>query len=399
MVTKKTKLVMERQQIPKPMSKKLLLVDQGTSGLAGVYIAEIYENLNCMGNVEVITGYYFKEPYGKKWFYRFSDLAKQTAYPLGKLRLYVRGFELIYAMARMLLNLSQGDIKVICYALSSNLKLELCFLWMCKHILHLKICIICHDVIPFLSEKERLEMKSRSRARFYSLADTLVVHNANSINDLTSFFGVSPNKVREFPFPVSNLQRLKQSWDCLNSPVVAQRNFLFIGHLRREKGVEVLLDAWKICLREQIGWTLTIAGNLPPGGAKLSNEDKLPGVCYVLDFQSDANYLRRIRESSCVVLPYIRGTNSGIPPVVLALERDLIVSDIEMFRNNSLIASDCFFKAGDSAELSKKMLEYAKMSDPSRTARTLLRPEQIEKYRKDFRIRINEVFDELLSSS
>src|ERR1039458_8432895 len=219
--------------------KSLLLIDPGTSGCAGLYIAEIYENLHHRDNVEVAVSYYFKEKYGKKIFYKYSDLVVQAKYRLGKLRLYVRGCELIYALLRMLLYLLGGDVKVVCYALSSNVKLELWFLWIAKRILRLKICIICHDVIPFIGPDENLDAKVRWRARFYHLADTLIVHNANSFNELVRFFKVPPYKVREFPFPVSNIQRLRLGCDSLVEQPIAGRSFLFIGHLRQEKGIEV----------------------------------------------------------------------------------------------------------------------------------------------------------------
>jgi hypothetical protein len=59
------------------------------------------------------------------------------------------------------------------------------------------------------------------------------------------------------------------------------------------------------------------------------------------------------------VLPYRRGTNSGVTSTVLALRRCLIVSDIGMFRSHPLIPKGSFFRSEDSADLRDRLTEFA----------------------------------------
>ena len=90
----------------------------------------------------------------------------------------------------------------VCYALSSNLAIEYAFLWFLKHVARVEVLLICHDVVPFVGPGEDFADMVRRRRPFYALADRLIVHNENSIEDLSVVFGISRDKVRQFPFPI-----------------------------------------------------------------------------------------------------------------------------------------------------------------------------------------------------
>ena len=105
------------------------------------------------------------------------------------------------------------------------------------------VYVICHDVVPFVGRGEDLAGMVQARRPFYVLADRLIVHNENSIEDLQTVFGISGDKVRRFPFPIYD----SSGMGFPRADVLAetgQYRFLFIGHLRQEKGVGVLLEAW-----------------------------------------------------------------------------------------------------------------------------------------------------------
>src|ERR1035441_9752486 len=101
--------------------KAVLLIDSATSGVAGAYIDAIYRGLAHRDGVEVAVSHYIPFRYGKRVFYKYSELAVQKTYRLGRARLYVRFAELLVAFARLLAWVTVSRVRVVCYALSSNL--------------------------------------------------------------------------------------------------------------------------------------------------------------------------------------------------------------------------------------------------------------------------------------
>ncbi len=99
-----------------------------------------------------------------------------------------------------------------------------------------KLIITCHDVNPH----EIIKGELKYRQLIFNTGDYLLVHNDNSINDLTVNFLTKKEKIIIHPFPIMDISKLIASSDLFNPC-----DFLFIGHLRKDKGIEFLLDVWK----------------------------------------------------------------------------------------------------------------------------------------------------------
>jgi glycosyltransferase involved in cell wall biosynthesis len=368
--------------------KTLLLIDSATSGCAGGYIDGIVRNLAATDRVEVAVSHYFPFNYGLKIFYKYSELTAQGKYKLGWLRLYVRLMELLIALGRLLVYIRAARIRVVCYALSSNLWVEYVFLYLAKRVGRARVYLICHDVIPFVLPGEDYDQKLDKRRNFYQVADKLLVHNENSVRELTTVFEVPVAKIARFPFPLYDLSTMGlRTIDVLGpSP---NKRFLFIGHLRAEKGIDVLLNAWSSFVARRPDAELIVAGNIPPGFvydfAGMAEQQ-----LRVIDrYLSDEEYLNLIRQADCVVLPYLRGTNSAVVSTALSQRKDLIVSDIEMFRNNPLIPAESFFRSGDPASLTERLIYF---SDGARDDTPAAREARFHRYEAQFRVEVNDVF-------
>lgn len=371
--------------------KAVLLIDSATSGIAGAYIDRIYQGIENNAAVEVGVSHYFPFNYGKRIFYKYSELTAQTIYNLGWARLYVRFAELLVSVARLLIYVQMARISVVCYALSSNLWLEYCFLWAIKRTSRAKVYVICHDVVPFVSPGEDYNDKIRKRRKFYSLADRLIVHNENSVKDLVSVFGVAAEKIARVPFPIYDLTGMGlREVDVLGPS--SNKRFLFIGHLRAEKGIDVLLEAWRKFTEERSDVELIVAGNIPSGChydfAALSDRK----VRAMGRYLSDDEYFNLIRESDCVVLPYLRGTNSAVVSTVLSFRKNLIVSDIEMFRNNPLIPSQSFFRCSNIESLVERLIYFRDLGNDAQLLLDADTDRRFRTYESLFNRQVNEVF-------
>ena len=72
----------------------ILHIYPGTSGSSGLYTHEIFKSLEKHYHQEIIVSYNFPFSYGKKIYYRFTDLAKPNfIHRNNLLRLAIRYFE------------------------------------------------------------------------------------------------------------------------------------------------------------------------------------------------------------------------------------------------------------------------------------------------------------------
>jgi len=378
--------------MPGNVRKVLLLIDSATSGVAGAYVDGIWRSLVHRDAVEVAVSHYFPFPYGKRIFFKYSELAAQPFYRLGRARLYVRFAELLTAFARLIAWVIVSRVEVVCYALSSNLWAEYAFLWFLKHVTGVEIYLICHDVVPFVGAGEDLSSMVRTRRRFYLLADRLIVHNDNSIEDLRTVFGIPGDKISRFPFPLYDCRGMGfREIDVLGAS--PKYRFLFIGHLRQEKGIAVLLEAWARFRQARQDVELVIAGNIPPGCQYDLTAAPERGIRLLTRYLSDEEYVNLIRESDCVVLPYLRGTNSAVVSTVLAARKNLIVSDIPMFKSNPLIPPNSFFVCNDADSLVQRLEYFCGLGQEHQRELDVEVDRLFARYDEVFREQVNAVLD------
>lgn len=311
------------------MSKLIYHIYWGTSGNSGLYLDEIYQVLKEERYEQrVFVSYYYPFDYGNKIFFKRGDISNSR-------------FNGIPRKIIQLLEVLKGYLIILCYSIIERPKLInyshasesyffiVWFLKLLKVLSGARLIITCHDVKPH----GLIPGEMHNRYKIFQVADNLLIHNEQSKEDLKDIFFIPSSKVVMHPFPIMDLSKItKDTPNPFNNV-----DFLFIGHLRKDKGIELLLDAWKEFSKINGKTTLRIAGRLLRG---LDIDKDLLEKCNV-DFQfryiSDDDYYHYVKASRYVVLPYIQGTNSGIISTVLSLGTEVLTSDIPMFTQNPLV--------------------------------------------------------------
>tara|TARA_R110002167_G_scaffold3623_4_gene17663 strand:+ start:26427 stop:27119 length:693 start_codon:yes stop_codon:yes gene_type:complete len=180
-----------------------------------------------------------------------------------------------------------------------------------------------------------------NRDRLLKYSDVLIVHNEQSEKEL-NYLNVPLLKM-PFPLMVSNFRldplQERQSRDKVR--------FLFIGHIRKEKGVSALIHAWKSLPDDLVSKAeLTIAGNNAADDP--IDISGLINCVAKIGYISDDEFSELILRSHYVVMPYIGGTNSGVLSVATALRRPSITSKLPIFTESQFYEEELSFSESHS---------------------------------------------------
>ncbi len=357
----------------------------GTAGNAGLYLDEIYQVLKNEGySQKAFVSCYYPFDYGEKIFFKRTEM-EHCRYK-GIARKALQALELFCALSLILWKARTDKPEIVNYSyVSSGNILIFLFLKLLKRYSGCKLVITCHDVVPFARSQKEYNREISIKRKIYALADFYIIHNENSKNDLQRLFGVSHDKILSHPFPLMDLSKLA-SGNTVDKP---QYDFLFIGQMRKEKGINLLLEAWREFIYFYPDAKLCIAGN--PLYYKMYFEKEKEWcqnnhVTLKLGFVKDSDYAETVKSARCVVFPYTAGTNSGVISTVVSLGREIITSDIGMFAENPFVPKENMFVAGDYMDLCKKMIAFFDGELKSDVK------QRIDSYRADFEKQVRDVY-------
>jgi D-inositol-3-phosphate glycosyltransferase len=166
----------------------------------------------------------------------------------------------------------------------------------------------------------------------YAPEDLCLVHAPSEARALRDLGVTSPIETIEHPAPEAGervtLAEARSSLAIDPEEVV----FLFFGHVRRYKGVEVLLEALAPLRGHTRPWRALIVGewyyDRAPAMSYIESAGLAAQVEVVDDFVSEAEAARYFAASTVVVLPYREGTQSGVVPQAFANRRPVIATDV-----------------------------------------------------------------------
>jgi glycosyltransferase involved in cell wall biosynthesis len=367
------------------MKEKLIIhVDYGSKGNSGFYIDCLIKSFN--GGVKTIAfvhhDYIFPNHNAsiRKIFGKYSSRLKNKKFSY--LIKYIEFFFLFIFIGLKIIYLSRSFEVHLFISIFQNFKIfELLFLIIKKNS---KIYIIVHDAVPHHTDFPSFIMSTQEK--LYNYADKLIVHTNDSLKKLK---WCNKQKII-IPFP---LPEFHQTTGHKNEPSAPIR-FLFIGHLRLEKGINILLEAWRQIQGQYENIQLTIAGQksffIPIDPTKYRN------VIFIFEYIGEDEFNKLILESDYVVLPYTNGTNSGVLSVSASLNIPAITSNLPMFTECNYVLKDFIFEL-ENNNLKDKLEYILKLHyDNCKTWQDQLK-RKVDNYKNNFNINMTNTLCKLLN--
>ncbi len=196
-----------------------------------------------------------------------------------------------------------------------------------------KVVITIHDVESFASHTR----SSFFTKMIYKLSNLIFTHNIFSKNRIINQFSKIKEKTVVFPHgnyipfiePEEDQQKARVQ---LNIPR-EKKVLLFFGMVKKEKGLEILLEALKHVVQEDKQVLLLIAGKIFDDDfsryQEIIDKNKLSEYCILhTKFIIDEDVRMYYSAANLVVLPYKKVYQSGVLMMALSFKKAVLVSDL-----------------------------------------------------------------------
>ena len=206
----------------------------------------------------------------------------------------------------------------------------------------------------------------------YRLCDHIFVHTEKMKEELCAQFTVSEEKVSVIKFPINN-----SLCDTELTSAQAKRRLelgsgekaiLFFGRIRPYKGIEYLLDAFRMLSeKENASYRLIIAGEAIKGCEQYLQEIQRSAagdfaqdrIIWRTQFIPDDDVELYLKAADVLVLPYKEIFQSGVLFLAYAFGLPVVATDVGSFREEIVEGSTGFLcKPGDSAEMARAIETY-----------------------------------------
>ncbi len=206
----------------------------------------------------------------------------------------------------------------------------------------------------------------------YRLCDHIFVHTQKMKDELCQEFAVAEKAVTVIPFPINNA-----SPDTKLTSAEAKRRLglrdderaiLFFGRVRPYKGMEYLLDAFRLLSgNKQANYRLIVAGEPIKGCEEYVREIQTTvkrdfdqgQVMLRMQFIPDDEVEVYLKAADVLVLPYKEIFQSGVLFLAYAFGLPVVATDVGSFREEIVEGSTGFLcRAGDPAEMARAVEMY-----------------------------------------
>jgi len=217
-----------------------------------------------------------------------------------------------------------------------------------------------HDIIfldmPNLVTKSGLIIRLYFYKRAARLSKTIFTVSEFSRSRIKYFLGEEVNVIN-----ASNAVNVPFQTDSGNNEE-KKKNIIFIGNIKKHKGLNILLDAFLQCKKEGLNYELIIIGshnNFRSGDKKTSKRLNMlgdQGITFSGYISNDEKW-KLLAESALLVQPSLY-EGFGYPPLeAMLLGTKALISDITVFKEVFADFPVIFFQSGSSQDLHDKLKE------------------------------------------
>jgi D-inositol-3-phosphate glycosyltransferase len=258
-----------------------------------------------------------------------------------------------------------------------NYKLELfdrTILMLYFNILGKKVFLTAHNVNQARRDSQDSWLNRTTLTIQYRLCEHIFVHTQKMKDELCQVFGAAENAVSVIRYPINNAfaetnltpadakQRLGLAAD--------EKAILFLGRIVPYKGIESLLDAFRLLLADrQAKYRLIIAGEPKKGSEEYRNaiqqlveRDFNQGqVTLRMQFIPDDEMELYLKGADVMVLPYKEIFQSGMLFLAYTFGLPVVATNVGSFQEEIIEGITGFLcEAGDPAELATAIEKYFK---------------------------------------
>jgi glycosyltransferase involved in cell wall biosynthesis len=203
------------------------------------------------------------------------------------------------------------------------------------------------------------------------MADHIIVHTNRLRTELIDDFGQLPKKITVIPHGINTVVRKDTLTrdDAKRSLGICEENrvLLFFGHIKPYKGLEYLIDALAILVRDGFSQIrLVVAGQAEMNTDYwdwIRNRIQIAGLeKYVLAksaFIPEDDIEALFKAADCLVLPYRHATQSGALFIAYAYGVPVIAADVGSFHEDIKRGQTGFlFRSEDASDLSRTIKAF-----------------------------------------
>lgn len=221
-----------------------------------------------------------------------------------------------------------------------------------------KIIVTVHDIESF--EISKFKKFNIFEKFIYSLICKYIVHNKFSFEKLKE--KIISTKINIIPHG-NYIPFIKRVSRNVNNTVF---NILFFGHLKKVKGLDILLAGLAELKKENSNFILTIAGRPWRNNFSFYNEiiiknDLTSNLQYNLNYIQDDEVYNYFNNADLVILPYKRIYQSGVLLLSMSYGRAVLASDLSAFSEIIVDGVNGYlFHSEDVESLTNKLREITK---------------------------------------
>lgn len=203
-----------------------------------------------------------------------------------------------------------------------------------------RLVVLIHDLQPHPGE---LWPRKKSIQKRIALSNNLVFLGKSTSDEFKSLQLGSKKNYIVINHPVFFY---KQRLSDPKQDFSEEFQILFVGRIKEYKGLEVLSKALFQMENQQI--TTLIAGE---GKIQI---DFPSNVRIINKWLHSDEIVKLISEAKIVVFPYTEASQSGLIPICMAMEKQLVISDVKGLKSQTEgYGNLSIFKSGDSSDLAK----------------------------------------------